>query len=227
MSGVIGVISGELARYSAFAASLATVTAPPDTRIVWAASCSITSNLNSVTRQALEDGAEWLWILGDDHIIPQDLLLRLLARNVDIVAPLCVMRQPPYPATVFERGPEGYTFRTLTGGRQGLVSVDACGNAGLLIRRPVLTAMPEPWWEGGKIDSSKLAEDVYFCQKARDLGYTVYVDTDQGLGHITPVSLWPAWRETGALGAKIAVAGAYVFDAQRAVADPKEDLVHA
>lgn len=214
MSGVIGVISGELARYSAFAASLATVASPPDTRIVWAASCSITTNLNSVTTQAMEDGAEWLWIMGDDHIIPQDMLTRLLAREVDLVAPLCVMRAPPYQATVFDRHEGGYTFRQLTGGRQGLVKVDACGNAGLLIRRTVLATMPEPWWEGHKVDSSKLAEDVYFCQKARDLGFDVHVDTDLGLGHITPVSLWPSWREDGALGAKIAVAGAYVFDAQ-------------
>lgn len=215
MSGVIGVISGELARYSAFAASLATVQAPPETRIVWASSCSIPTNLNSVTQQAVDDGADWLWIMGDDHIIPQDMLMRLLDRQVDIVAPLCVMRQPPYPATVFEQDSEGhYRFRQLHGGRQGLVKVDAVGNAGILIRRPVLTTMGEPWWEGGKIDPSKLAEDVYFCQKARALGFEVYVDTDLGLGHITPVSLWPSWKEDGDLGAKIAVAGAYVFAAQ-------------
>jgi hypothetical protein len=213
MSVTIGVISGELLRYSQFTQTLLTAQAPPDTRITWASSCSITGNLNAVTEMALETGSDYLWILGDDHIIPKPLLMQLLAHAVPIVAPMCVMRAPPYQATVFTRTANGlYEFRQLEGGRQGLIEVDACGNAGMLIHRDVLLKMPEPWWEGGKIDPSKLTEDLYFCEKARALGFPVYVDTEHNIGHITSVSLWPSWKDDGRLGAKVAVSGNYVYD---------------
>ena len=40
----------------------------------------------------------------------------------------------------------------------------------------------------------------------------LYVDTHLGIGHITAVSLWPSWQDSGDLGSKIALAGAHVFD---------------
>lgn len=211
----IGVISGELLRYSQFTQTLTTMDVPEGgATITWAASCALVSNLNAVTEQALSDGSTHLLVMGDDHVIPRDLLTRLVAHDVPIVAPLCVMRQPPYRATIFMRkAGQGYDFRQLTGGRQGLVEVEACGNAGMLIHRDVLVKMPEPWWEAGKIDPAKLMEDVYFCQKARALGFSIYVDTTLGLGHLTTVTLWPSWKESGELGAKLAINGAYVYDA--------------
>lgn len=103
MIGSIGVISGELGRYVDFYASLAQVAMPEGTQMIWSKGTSIPENCNGCIRRAQDwasavDGPredDWVWILGDDHMMPADSLVRLLAHDVDIVAPLGLRRRPP------------------------------------------------------------------------------------------------------------------------------------
>lgn len=213
--GTIGIISGEIARFSDFNACLLHLERPPGSRISWARSSCIASNLNAVTRDLMASGGEWLWVLGDDHMFHREILMRLLDHDVDIVAPLVTQKVPPFSAVVFERAaddPRQYYLRTLTGGRQGLVKVDACGNAGMLIRRHVFEVMSPPWWEIGQVASDKLGEDLWFCRKARDLDFDVFVDTECAIGHMGVATYWPKWREDGTLGARLSAAGQYTIE---------------
>jgi len=208
--GTIGVISGTLARYPDFSISLISLRRHPETHIEWAASSNIVANLNAVSN-ALK--GEWLWIMGDDHQFHPETLNKLLDRNVDIVVPLVLRREPPFAAPVFKDDGVNLIPWEIIGGRQGLVERDACGNAGMLIRRQVLDAMPKPWWEGGQIRSDSLLEDVYFCRKARALGFRIMVDTEVGIGHSITATVWPKWQPDGRLGAAVVVGGEYAVEA--------------
>jgi len=208
--GTIGVISGTLARYPDFSISLISLRRHPETHIEWAASSNIVANLNAVS-EALT--GEWLWIMGDDHQFHPDTLNKLLDRDVDIVVPLVLRREPPFAAPVFKDDGVNLTPWEIVGGRQGLVERDACGNAGMLIRRVVLEKLGAPWWKAGQVRVDMLCEDLHFCREARALGFHVFVDTEVGLGHTMIGTVWPKWQEDGTLGAQWVLPGKYAVEA--------------
>ena len=61
----------------------------------------------------------------------------------------------------------------------GLREAHGTGGACLCLRRDLLTAIEAPWFkfEGG-------GEDVYFCRKVREAGFSVVIDTHVLPGHI-------------------------------------------
>lgn len=207
--GTIGVVSGELARFSDFNACLVALRPPEGSITRWARSCNVVANLNAVTEHLHGD---WLFVMGDDHAFPPDIIQRLLVHDVPIVAPLCLGRQAPFlPVAFTAQGDGTYEHRDLTGGKRGLVEVDACGNAGMLIHRDVIVKMAEPWWEQGQIDSAKMTEDLWFCQKAKALGFPIYVDTSTALGHIGVATWWPKW-DGDTLGLRLTTSGRDILE---------------
>ena len=188
--GTIGVLSGSRTCYPAFARALAICGKPDGTRLIWAESSDIVGNCNSICRNYRGD---FVVFLGDDHVFDPDWLLRLLAHNVDVVVPLCLKRTPPYDPVVYggqnEKGE--YFVADLPGG--GLAEVYAAGSAGMLVRRHVLEAIDDPWFEshGG------LNEDLTFCAKIRDAGFRIWCDVDTRLGHLNSYTVWPARRDGG------------------------------
>lgn len=194
--GTIGVTSSSEARYTDFALSLLR-TATLGAQVVWIRGADIAANRNQIARAAT---GEWVWFLDDDHSFQADLLPRLLSHKADIVAPVVLMKKPPfYPAAskgLAEGGYEGYKLSDLpTDG--SLVEAFTVGTAGLLVRRKVFETLADPWFETGQVSSEHLNEDTYFCQKAREAGFTVWLDTGAALGHLRPVSLLPAVDDEG------------------------------
>lgn len=59
----------------------------------------------------------------------------------------------------------------------------------MLIRRDVLGAIPEPWFE-----YADRSEDVIFCEKAKAAGFPLYGDLEARLGHITTAVVWPSFN---------------------------------
>lgn len=185
--GTIGVLSHELTRYADFSIALMHHQTPPGSKLIWTKGVDVVGNMNRMV-----DGMEgdWLWVLGDDHVFDFDLLNRLLAHDVDIVVPLCLKRNPPYDPVVYSGQNEkdeyiGYTDLP----ESGLVEVHAAGSAGMLIRRRVFDALSDPVFEayGG------LNEDLTFCAKAREAGFTIWCDVEARLGHIGILCVWPIW----------------------------------
>lgn len=195
--GAICVASGELSRYPAFTHSLAKTVVPQGTTIEYTCGLNVASNFNIAIRDALAKGAHWVWIMGDDHEYEEDALLRLLAREVDIIVPLVARRQPPFIPVLFKEPSEDadglqfppYHWSELP--EHGLLDVHMCGSAGMVIRRHVLEAMDDPWFETGHMGKEFTNEDTYFCLKARQAGFTIQADMDVQLDHWTPVSLRP------------------------------------
>ncbi len=143
---------------------------------------------NQMTAAALEEGAEWLLWVDADMTFPPDGLIRLLARDVDIVGADYRRRASPYPRIGKPVDP-GNPYNCV-----GLVDVSMLGLGFMLIRAKVLRAMNRPWFlrawllEHATPDnpSGFSTEDGYFCGHARFLGYKVWADMDlsREVGHI-------------------------------------------
>ena len=203
--GAICVASGELARYPHFTHSMLNVLRPKGTVVEMHMGLNVAANFNAGLRRMMaEPHLEWVWIMGDDHEFDPTTLLRLLDRQVDIVVPLVVRRQPPFIPVLFKE-PESdtplgqfppYHWHQLP--PSGLQEVHTAGSAGMLIRRPVLEALDDPWFELGKMGQDLTNEDTYFCKKAQAAGFRIYADLDVVMDHWTPVSLRPVKTTDGA-----------------------------
>lgn len=189
--GCIGVACGESGRYSMFAASIAQLERPPGTTVHFSVGSDREPSRNLLARRALDEGADWLLFLDDDHVFGPDLLLRLLDRRVDLVGALYLRRGRPFtPIAYSSRLPDDRWEPLDLGGRSGLVPVAAVGTGGMLVRREVLEAVAEPWFER----RPEGTEDLLFCESAIAAGVQPHVDLDARMGHLTSTAIWPQGR---------------------------------
>lgn len=188
--GTVGILTSDLTRYAWFHQSVLALQLPSGTTIDWAQGHWISVAINMLIRQM---EGEWICLLADDHILPPDLLPRLLAHDKPIVAPLCALRRLPFKPSMFRASPQGsvgYEWQELEG-KSGLLPVDTMGGPGVVIRREVLEKIGDPWFQNMPGQKETPCEDVYFFQRCRELGYQPYVDLDLPIAHITPMALYP------------------------------------
>ena len=84
--------------------------------------------------------------------------------------------------------------------REGVIEVFACGLSGMLINTDVFKKLDDPWFELGKTNPEEVGEDLYFCQKLRELSPPVPIAVDLGspFGHLAPAAVWPTRMNDGA-----------------------------
>ena len=204
--GTVGVISGDLSRYSIFSMCLLNLLSYSGELVShfdWLVGSNITGNCNDLARRMQGD---WLWMIGDDHAFKPDLLERLVLHDVDVVAPFCLQRSAPWPHVVYEgedfdADEQGTHILHTNLPEHGLVEVYAVGGAGLLVKRHVLEAIGEPYFE----TFGKQNEDLEFCRKIRAAGFKIHVDVDTPLGHIGNCIVWPAYHEEHKWGIRLNV----------------------
>ncbi len=145
----------------------------------------------------LASDAEYLFFMDDDHAFAPGILMQLLQWEQKLVTPLCMMRSAPFQVVSFdgniEEGdpPIRHRLDLTEHDPQGLVELTAGGTAGMLIHRDVLEAVGGPhWFEYGEI-----SEDLLFCDKAMDAGFTLHCDLGARLGHITTAVVEPAYHD--------------------------------
>lgn len=192
--GAIILATGDTPRFHGFTVSLLhTLTRgiPLGTTLKWNQGLNLCLSLNDAVGRALNEGAEWCWILGDDHTWPPDLLVKLWQRRLPILAPLVLRRAPPYRTVIIRQNEP----LTLEAGTQGVITCDAVGTAGMLVQRVVFEALGEYPFEIG--DAYAQHEDVTFCYRAQRAGFAINVDLDLAMGHITTCEVWPARSSEG------------------------------
>lgn len=200
MGGLIGVVAQETARYSMFGASMTELDVPEGTIVKWRFGHHIADSTNALIQEMYDRDLDWLWIMGDDHSFSPNLLTSLLDRDVEIVVPVCLMRNPPYRPVAFDyAGAENESVRVnLTDHPDGgLIEVKSCGSAGMLIRREVFDFVERPWFEAGRGITAIVGEDLNFCDKAREAGFDIHLDLDHVLGHCMTGVVWPVREEDG------------------------------
>lgn len=194
------VVGGDLARYHAFTLAMTRLRLPRGSNLVWARNLSISMALNDAI-ETMPPDHDWLWLMGDDHFFPDDMLFRLLQRMYEwdckIVAPMCFKHSAPFEWVMYRAGDDGTlaAYRSDEVPQHGLFRVDACGSAGMLVRREVLDEMGSPWFK--QTNEFVPNEDIVFCQRAKELGYDIWVDLDQPLGHVGTKVVTPFFNENG------------------------------
>jgi hypothetical protein len=162
---------------------------------------------NAVVAKFLASKCSHLLFVDDDVILPDDAVVRLAGVEGAGVALGCYVSHK-----VFGDGTRSFyvVVLRLSGGAEDVyrswpVGVEevAGGGAGcMMIARPVLEAIPYPWFRfqgthvapAGQILS--MGEDVDFCQRVRALGLKVWADGAVRCGHWKEVDLLPFVEET-------------------------------
>lgn len=198
--GTIIIAAGEFLRYGAFVNSMLQTLHPPNTQILIKQSVALVDNLNDCIRKMSGD---WIWIQSDDQSWSPDALVKLLDRQVDVVAPLILKRSPPYyPVAFKEKSDEGYMPYSLTElPETGLVPVHSAGSGGMLIQRYVLDDIGVPqdaewedrhWFTYGS--GVHLNEDLVLCQRITEAGYDIYLDVEVQMGHRGSYTVLPIFE---------------------------------
>ena len=82
-------------------------------------------------------------------------------------------------------------------GLDPLVKVDAMGAGFLMIRHEVIDVMqavygePQPWFDEPVIDGVHYGEDLAFCRRVWDRGFSVWAHREVEVAHVKPVMLGP------------------------------------
>lgn len=194
MSGVVGVIADLAGRYSQFYQSLSDLQKPTNTRVLFRFGSERAVNRNSLVKDALDVGAEWLWFIDDDQTFPKGVLLALLQAEQPVVSSLCLMRTAPfYPVAFLSEDEKGYMPLDLTAHRPGeLVQCRSVASSGMLVRSEVFRKVDEPWF----FHTSEKSEDVFFCDKLHAANIPMYVHTGVPIGHVAPGVVYPWWDES-------------------------------
>lgn len=190
MGGCIAVACGDTGRFSSFSEALARLDKPPDTHVYFSKGSDRETSRNVLVRAMLDSGDDWLLFLDDDNVFAGDLLVRLLARNVDLVGGLYLRRDRPFSAIAYGERLEDGRFIPLdlsAHGKDDLVPVLAVGTGAMLVRRRVFEGMSDPWFR-----RAELTEDLLFCLEC---GHQPHVDLGARVGHMTTATVWPSVTE--------------------------------
>lgn len=178
---------------------------------------------------------DYLWLLNDDMMMPPQTLRKLIEADKDVVCPIMVQHDVPFDTLFFDyRQDDGlYHHKYLEKGQRGLVRGLAAGGGGMLIKRHVFDAFPDPWWEthwnypkpGQDGFPTRSTEDFDFCRKVEDAGFQIWCDLDCPVGHQTLFTLWPVRQSDGTWTTSIERRGAHI--SIPAAIDPVKAMVAA
>ena len=134
-------------------------------------------NRRRLVKKAQELEATHLLFVDSDMSFEPDAVLKLLAHEKDIIGVHCNKRGLPLRTTV-----------VLKPGQRELKDLDTCNALGtgfLLINMEVFKKISEPWFFWGLDESGDTieGEDHWFCRKAKEAGYDIWVDLTQKVGH--------------------------------------------
>ena len=138
---------------------------------------------------AMREGCSHLLFVDSDMRFPQDMISRLLKHDVDIVAANCARRRMPTGPTaqIYKENGERELVWTMPDST-GLQEVGSVGMGVMLIKAGVFKALSEPWYETPWRTDKRgyIGEDVFFCNKARDAGFKIWIDHDvsKEIGHV-------------------------------------------
>lgn len=141
------------------------------------------------TKMALDRDCDYLFMIDDDMISPDDLFERLYRHNVDVVAPLAFTRNYPHNPVLYSTlegfdpvNQKPYFSNTVIKKypKDKLVEVDAVGFGAVLIKMEVVRKMSEPYF----MSTNATGEDILFCYNAKKAGARIFMDTSTKLGHL-------------------------------------------
>lgn len=214
-------VTAELPRYYEYYDSLERMVVPPNTGVLAIHSSSPAKNKNIAIKQALDDGSyTHVFLTDDDHVYPPDTIQKLLSRQVDVVSGVYCMKMSPFPMIAFDRPNEKgqgafLDFNKFSGDE--CVEVARVPSGCLLVTTYALDEIAKcgcldqafwqarelgfnsiwknKWFTLGQIEPDNWCDDLWFCDRARDAGFKIYIDTGVKIGHVTKCVLTPHYED--------------------------------
>ncbi len=138
----------------------------------------IAHNRNKLVAQAM-DFTHLLFIDADMSFAP-DTLERMLKHDKDILGLAANHRRLPLESVVKPLTNEDL-HKPLP------IDLFECASVGtgvMLIKTDVLNTISAPWFDFEYVDGERVGEDVSFCRKAREVGYSIWVDPTIPVRHL-------------------------------------------
>lgn len=145
---------------------------------------------DEMAKTALVSNCDYLFMIDDDMIAPDDLFEKLFESQKDIIAPLAFTRNFPHKPVIYNciegwdsvAQCEHFTNHAVMNyPKDQLKECDAVGFGAVLIKVDCFRKMPQPWF----MNPNKTGEDINFCYQARKYGFRTWVDTRLKLGHVS------------------------------------------
>lgn len=138
---------------------------------------------NKIAQTAIDQGYSHLMFVDSDIAFPRDGIQKLLDHNLDIVGGLYYRKKPPHEPTIGvmkgKRLKIPYKFP-----KTRLFEVYGTGTGFMLIKTEVFKKLTPPYFYFGNLHGAAMGEDMYFCHKAQQKGFKVWVDPTIPLRHI-------------------------------------------
>ena len=144
----------------------------------------ITNNRNTIVQKFLATDSDYLMMI-DSDIVPPANILNLADFNKDIITPLMFIKQKGTLIPLFlRRNKDGIHDVDDYLEKTGLQEVDATGTGCIIIKREVVEKMKHLFRNEYDADGVKtLGNDFSFCQRAKELGFRVWVHLDYVSDH--------------------------------------------
>lgn len=133
---------------------------------------------------------DYLFSVDSDIVLPKDTLVKMLGHNRDIVSGVYIQRIEN------QKIPEIY-IKDQSGGlsnisytelktKTNLFQIDGCGFGCVLVKSDVICAIEYPhfYYQSALDHKDTVSEDIYFCMKATQKGFTIWADPTIRCDHI-------------------------------------------
>ena len=192
MKVFIGVPTSEFGRAAIFQDYLNQLIKPEGTVSRGFHTNSGAQNRNLIIEEARHHKCSHILFIDDDMAFAPDSLMQLLSYDVNIVGGLYLNRGYPHLPVVFDyNSSSSMTRHSLKDNEKGLKEVGAVGFGFMLININVFNYMDRPYVRTGQIQKDLRSEDIDFCIRARESGFTIHCDLSLPIGHIGLATFWP------------------------------------
>lgn len=145
---------------------------------------------NEICEQAVKSNADWVFLLDDDVLPPQNTLMKMIRLAfgppyLDVINGVYWSKSDPPMPLLFRGDMKGSVWNWHVG---DLIKIDAAGAGCTFIKTKVLKALKKPWFNTeytytpldpsiAETAAPSATEDLYFYKKVRDAGFQVWADT--------------------------------------------------
>lgn len=148
---------------------------------------------NVLVKNAIVKKCDYIWFLDTDHKIPKDDILGKLLKTIEdkkasIVSALYFGKEKPHLPVIRIRRLKEWWEPLADVNPNEIIEVDGIGMGCCLIDMKVFKKINYPYFEFKYLDvrgyPMHQSEDLTFCEKAKNAGYKIYVDTKLVVEHI-------------------------------------------
>ncbi len=174
----VGVAANDSFKTQTVGTLIALFKSKPDMRFILKQSPYVHDNREQIVVDFLKTDCSHLFFVDTDMIFQPSVLDDLLAHDKDIIGAQYYKRgtdKEPVAPSRYDMPGMAYPHH--------IFKNYAAGTGCLLIKREVFEKMPRPWFGLGTPDQW-LGEDVFFCKRAKESGFEVWIDPMLEVGHI-------------------------------------------